>query len=154
MVERQRQHGWRSAPAAKLPPPTPQQSCRSRYHRPCSVALLPRKSCHRRAPCTKLQQLPVTTDAARPPTLATTAATTAATMTIMTAAAAAMKATVMATAAASGCHGESSSVLAAGARMETTDKFRGEPVDCCLCLCLPPSRCCHRVACRQKSICY
>ena len=73
------------------------------------------------------------------------AATTAATTRTMTAAAAA-KATMMATAAASGRHGESSSVLAAGARMETSDKFRGEPVDCCLCLCPPPSRCCRCVA--------
>ncbi len=33
-VERQRQQRWRSAPAAKLPPQTPQPSCRSRHHRP------------------------------------------------------------------------------------------------------------------------
>ena len=136
-VERQRQQRWRSAPAAKLPPPTPQRSCRSRHHRPRSVALLPRKSCHCRAACAKLQQPPAATATARPPAVATTAATTA----TMTAAVVAAKATVMATAAASGRHGESSSVLAAGARMETSDKFRGEPVDCCLCLCLPPLRC-------------
>ena len=30
--------------------------------------------------------------------------------------------------------------------METSDKFRGEPVDCCLCLCLPPSRRRRRIA--------
>ena len=52
----------------------------------------------------------------------------------------------MVTATASGCHGESSSVLATGTRMETSDKFRGEPVDCCLCLCPPPSHRCRRVA--------
>ncbi len=145
-MERQRQQRWRSAPAAKLPPPTPQPSCRSRHHRPCSVTLLPRKSCHRRAACTKLQQPPAATAAARPPAVATTAATTAATTTMMTAVAVAAKATVMATAAASGRHGESLSVLAAVARMETSDKFRGELVDCCLCLCPPPSRRCCWVA--------
>jgi hypothetical protein len=147
-VERQRQQRWRSAPTAELPPPTPQQSCRSRHHRPRSVALLPWKSCHPRAACAKLQQPPAATAAARPPAEVTTAATTAATTrtTTMTAAAAAAKAMVMATAAASGRHGESSSVLAAGARMETSDKFSGEPVDCCLCLCPPPSRCFRQVA--------
>jgi hypothetical protein len=78
--------------------------------------------------------------------LAPAAATTTATTTMTMAVAAVAKATVMATAAASGRHGESSFVLAAGARMETSDKFRGEPVDCCLCLCPPPLRCCRRVA--------
>jgi hypothetical protein len=60
-VEQQRQQRWRSAPAAKLPPPTPQPSCRHHHHRPRSVALLPRKSCHRRAACAKLQQPPAAT---------------------------------------------------------------------------------------------
>ena len=74
------------------------------------------------------------------------AATTAVTTTTVTLAAVVAKATVMVNATASGRHGESSSVLAAGVRMETSDKLRGEPVDCCLCLCLLPSRCRHRVA--------
>ncbi len=78
-VERKQWSGSRSAPTAKLPPPTLQPSCRRRRHHPCSVALLPRKSCLRHAACAKLQQPPAATAAARPPVVVTTAALTAAT---------------------------------------------------------------------------
>jgi hypothetical protein len=139
-MERKRWSGSGSSGGCRRP----LLSYRCRHHRSRSVALLPRKaatavphaqSCNNRQP-----QPPAATAAARPPAVAMTAAMT--TTITVAAVAAAAKATVMATAAASGRHGESSSVLAAGARMEMSDKFRGEPVDCCLCLCPPPSR--HR----------